>query len=105
MITDQQRKEEVFTEAFEHLLGHASTREADLNLDFLELDRHDLSDLDAILTEEEVWDTIKDMPLDRAPRPDGFIPAFYQKAWPIVKNDLMAVIIKLYVGVGGDLAS
>src|SRR4051812_25089086 len=33
LITDQQRKEEVFTEDFQQLLGCASTREADLNLD------------------------------------------------------------------------
>ena len=56
----------MFTDAFQQLLGRASTREADLNLDFLDLDRHDLSDLDEIFTEEEVWDTIKELPPDRA---------------------------------------
>jgi hypothetical protein len=29
--------------------------------------------------EEEVWNTIGDMPLDRAPGPDAFIIACYQR--------------------------
>jgi hypothetical protein len=37
---------------------------------------------------------------DRAPSPDGFISIFYQKAWPIIKKDSMAGILKLWVGYG-----
>ena len=29
--------------------------------------------------------------------PDRFIDMFYLKAWPVIKNDLMAAIIKLWV--------
>lgn len=100
MITEQTRKEEIFTEAYEQLLGRASARAADLDLSFLDMETHDLSDLEVIFTEEEVWNTIKELPTDRAPGPDGFIAAFYQKAWPIIKNDVMAMIMKLYVGDG-----
>ncbi|KAM0918492.1 hypothetical protein ACQ4PT_009007 [Festuca glaucescens] len=38
------------------------------------------------------------MPSDRAPGPDGFIGAFYQRAWPVIKQDVMAGILKLAVG-------
>jgi hypothetical protein len=59
-----------------------------------------LEDLEAIFTEEEVWQVIKDMPADRAPGPDDFIGAFYQRAWPVIKKDIMRGLLKL--GVGDD---
>ena len=67
LITDQERKEKLFTDAYENLLGRSSAREADVNLQFLEMEEHELSELDAIFTKEEVWNTIKEMPPDRAP--------------------------------------
>jgi hypothetical protein len=39
----------------------------------------DLADLDAELQEDEVRQAILDMPKENAPRPDGFIGAFYIK--------------------------
>ena len=54
---------------------------------------HDLQELDAIFTEEEVWETIKDMPSDKAPGPDGFSGRFYKSCWPIIKSDIMAALI------------
>jgi hypothetical protein len=46
---------------------------------------------------------IKELHLDRAPGSDGFIGAFYQRAWPIIKKDVMAGLLKLYVGDGRGL--
>lgn len=80
------------------MLGKAQAREVGLDLDFLATESCDLQELEQIFTEDEVWDTIKELPPDRAPGPDGFIGAFYQCAWPIIKPDLMAVLLKLYVG-------
>ncbi|KAM0834610.1 hypothetical protein ACQ4PT_063479 [Festuca glaucescens] len=37
---------------------------------------------------------------DRAPGPDGFSGGFYQRAWPIIKRDIMAAVLKLFVGDG-----
>ena len=59
LITDQGRKEEIFSEAYERLLGHATAREWEVDLDFLGLEGTDLSELDDIFTEEEVWNTLK----------------------------------------------
>jgi hypothetical protein len=39
--------------------------------------------------EQEVWEAVKDTPLDRAPRPEGFIAAFYRAAWEIIKPDIL----------------
>lgn len=73
-------------------------RVASIDLRFLGMEELDLSDLDAVFSEEEVWHVIKEMHPDRAPGPDGFSAAFYQKAWPTIKNDIMAALIKVCVG-------
>ncbi|KAM0890566.1 hypothetical protein ACQ4PT_026958 [Festuca glaucescens] len=44
------------------------------------------------------------MPGDRAPGPDGFTGAFYQRAWPIIKPDILAGLMKLCVGDGRGFA-
>lgn len=82
------------------MLGRSTAREIDVDVEFLEMEKHDLSDLESIFMEEEVWNMIRELPLDRAPGPDGFGAAFYQRAWPIIKLDVMAAIMKLYVGDG-----
>jgi hypothetical protein len=57
-----------------------------------------------MFTEEEVWNTIREMPADRAPGPDGFTGAFYQKAWPYIKQYILAGLMKLGVGDGRGFA-
>jgi hypothetical protein len=37
-----------------------------------------IQELDHCFSEEEVWGVIKQMVLDKAPRPDGFTGRFYQ---------------------------
>jgi hypothetical protein len=43
---------------------------------------------------------IKELPPDRAPGLDGFVGAFYKRAWPIIKGEIMAAMLKIYVGDG-----
>lgn len=100
IITEQGRIEEVFSEAYDNLLGKATARDHTLDLQYLGMTQLDLSELEAIFTEDEIWQVIKEIPPDRAPGPDGFIGVFYHKAWPIIKHDLMAALLKLYVGDG-----
>jgi hypothetical protein len=47
---------------------------------------------------------VKDLPPDRAPGPDGFTGAFYQRAWPIIKRDILAGLFELSVGDGRGFA-
>lgn len=49
----------------------------------------DLTGIDACFTEVEIWATIKELPSDRAPGPDGFTAAFYKAAWEIIKPDIL----------------
>jgi hypothetical protein len=53
-----------------------------LDLDALGLRVHDLAELGDMFTKGEVWATIKQLPPDRAPEPDGFVGAFLQGTWP-----------------------
>ena len=58
----------------------------------------DFSELDAIITEEEVWNIIKSMPSDKAPGLDGLTGRFFRVAWQVIKVDFMAAISRLMQG-------
>jgi hypothetical protein len=60
--------------------------------------------LDAPISEEEVLETIKTLPKDKAPGPDGYAGRFYKECWSIIKADVMAAIITLQQGNARGLA-
>ena len=60
------------------------------------MERQDLQELDLMFTAEEILLAVKGMPPNRAPWSDGFIACFFQKAWTIIKYDVMVVFHKLY---------
>jgi hypothetical protein len=101
-VTDQERMEEIFSDSFHSIIGTARAREHTLTLEYLGMQQIDLQGIEAIFTEEEVWSVIKELHPDRAPGPDGYIGAFFQKAWGIIKNDIMAALIKLFMGMDED---
>jgi hypothetical protein len=45
---------------------------------------------------DEVKNTIKSMPPDKAPGPDSFPGAFFKACWKIIKEDVMAAINRLF---------
>lgn len=67
-----------------------------INLDLLGIESHELAVLDAPISEEEVWNTIKQLPFDKAPGPDGFTGRFYKSCWPIIKEDTMAAVSAIW---------
>ena len=94
IYTAHEDKARVVDDFYDKLLGTSEPREHTINL--LELGipthTHNLADLDSPFTEEEVWLTIKQLPLDKAPGPDGFTGRFYKACWSIIKNDIMVAI-------------
>jgi len=44
----------------------------------------------------EVWEVVRDLNGDKAPSPDGFTMAFFQKCWVVLKQDIMAVFSKFH---------
>jgi hypothetical protein len=95
-VIQENAKVEAFTAYFEDILGTASSCSAVLNFNSLGIQSKDLSALDCCFSEKEVWDTIKELPSDRAPGPDGFTGLFYKMAWPIIKQDIMRAFHALW---------
>ena len=81
VVTSQEGKEELLFNYFDGLLGTALPRTTTLDFSFF-----------------QVWDTVKALPADRAPGPDGFIGRFYKACWQIIRSDFMAAIITLQHG-------
>jgi hypothetical protein len=92
ICTTHDEKAAVIDEYFEAVLGNCTAREYTINLAELGINAHDLSDLELPFTEEEVWRTIKQLPSDKAPGPDGYTGRFYKACWAIIKEDIMAAI-------------
>lgn len=93
LVTSKEEKQKVMLDFYEGLLGTALPREATLNLQQFHRPSMDLSELDDPITEEEVWDTIKTLPADRAPGLDGYTGHFYKACWQFIKADFMAAIL------------
>jgi mannosylglycoprotein endo-beta-mannosidase len=104
IITEQDQKVEAFSDAYADILGTARTRLHTFDLDAVGMQPLELQDLESLFTEKEVWDTVRELPADRAPGPDGCSGAFYQRAWPVIKPDIMACLFKLGVGDGRGFA-
>lgn len=49
-----------------------------------------------------IWTLVKNLPLEKAPRPDGFTCHFYRYAWSVIKQDIVAVINSLNVALHGE---
>jgi hypothetical protein len=97
MATSQEDKQEVLYDYYLNLLGTAPDRPISLDLQYFHRDSSGLDILDRPIL-EEVWETIKDLPMDRTPGPDGFIGRFYKACWSVIKSDFMAAIITLQQG-------
>lgn len=91
ITTHEEKATEIF-ELYSNLIGADCGRERTLNLDALNIPDYDLETLDIPFTEEEVWNTIKELPSDKAPGPDGFTGRFYKTCWPAIKNDIMSAL-------------
>lgn len=99
MVTSEEDKEAAVWNYFTKLIGSTDSRRNTLNLETFYQPPHELDMLDAPISESEVWETIKNMPLDKSPGPDGFTGRFYRSCWNIIKHDIMAAIGAIH---GGD---
>jgi hypothetical protein len=97
LAVTQEAKHDAVLNFFENVLGTAEGRDYTIDLSEIGVQQHDLSSLDAPFS-EEVWITIKDMPLDKAPGPDGFTGRVYKSCWSIIKGDLMSALSAIHRG-------
>ena len=71
-------KEEVISDYFQNHLGTMVPRPATFLWSALGYNPHDLSELEAPFTQDEIKETIHSMPGDKAPSLDGFTGAFFK---------------------------
>jgi len=96
VLINNEEKANAFFEHFDQLLGTSCRTSLKLDLDQLALPRKDLSGIDICFTEDEIWQAIKEIPLDKAPGPDGFTGLFYRTAWSIIKIDIIRAFHALW---------
>jgi hypothetical protein len=92
IITSHEEKAEAVFDFYSNLIGADSSRDRTINLDGLALPRHELDVLETPFSEEEVCNTIKNLPSDKAQGPDGFTGRFYKSCWAVIKEDIMAAL-------------
>lgn len=95
-IVHDQAKAEVITKHFQDILGNTAPDSVSLDFSRLSVPTSNLSSLDRCFSKEEIWETIKELPSDRTPGPDGFTGLFYKTAWLIIKNDIMRAFDALW---------
>jgi hypothetical protein len=98
IIAEQDAMHHVLHEHFSAVFGTAASGGTTLNFLALGIQPLDLSEQEAAITPEEVWATIKAMPSDRAPGPDGFTGAFYKSSWGTISNEVMAAVVAFAQG-------
>ena len=85
--------------AFDHftsIIGHAAAREFRINLGALDPHIFDLAELDRPFTEEEIWATVKLLPLGKAPSPDGFTAEFLRACRGTIKGDICTAFDNIF---------
>jgi hypothetical protein len=92
ILTSHEDKAAAVDDFFFNLIGTSQDRDQTVDLEALNLSHHDLAELEAPCSEDEVWETIKLLPSDKAPGPDGFTGCFYKSCWNTIKSDIMAAI-------------
>jgi hypothetical protein len=93
-----------FVEMKEHIVQHynnlyfenCSWQPTVEDLSFLSIDAEESIWLERAFEEKEVWDVIRDLNGDKAPSPDDFTMAFFQKCWDILKTDIMDVFAEFH---------
>ena len=95
-ITAHQDKAQLLYDYYTKLFTTLQPRSQSINWDVLDIQAHNLQQLDNQLTEEEVKRAVFEAPSEKAPGPDGFIGLFYKKCWETVKQDLTSALQQLF---------
>jgi hypothetical protein len=97
ILTSHNEKAAAVDQFYYNLIGQHRERDRTIDLEALVVPRHNLSDLDSPFSEQEVWETIRDMPADKARGPDGFTGRFYKSCWGIIKNEVLAATSAVWI--------
>lgn len=100
---DQQDKAQALFCYFSEAIGSSAGTTAMVDLPSIGIEHMDLEHLEYPFSELEVWNTVKELPVDKSPGPDGFTAEFYRVAWGIIKQDIMKAFDYFYETNRGQL--
>ena len=83
VLTAHEDKAKAILDFYDGLIGSSSDWGQTIDLVELGIPSHNLDELDAPFSEEEVWKTITLLPSDKAPGLDGFTGRFYKAFWQV----------------------
>ena len=63
-----------------------------VNYNFLILNQEEIEDPNRLITSTEMETVIRNLPANKSPGPDGFIPEFYQK----FREELTPILLKFF---------
>jgi hypothetical protein len=86
VATDHAEKAALFWNEFKHGMGVSVQPTMLFNLQQL-LWQEDLQELEEPFPNAEIDEVVRCLPIDKAPRPDGFNEHFVKRAWPLIKYD------------------
>jgi hypothetical protein len=87
IVSENHEKAGILWHTFRERLGFSTPIDESFNFHAFIQPSQDLSSLSAPFSHEEIDSIIKDLPTDKAPRPDGFSGLFIKICWPIIKFD------------------
>jgi hypothetical protein len=89
LVSNQKNIETLLHNHYKNCFGMPALRPHTLDLNYLNMQQHNLQNLEREFSEAEIWEAINDIPNEKAPGLDGFIIGFYKKCWNIIKLDLV----------------
>jgi hypothetical protein len=88
VISEYKGKEEIIFQAYKERLGSCDQPQMLFDLADLIQPAPGLEDLSIRLTKQEIDAVVQNMPLDKAPGPNGFNGQFLKSYWHIIKEDI-----------------
>jgi len=85
-----EEKEEILFNFYSELLGNRAERGRTMDWDQLQLSTLEDEDMDRPFSEQELEEhTVKMLPAEKAPGPDGFTGTLYKQCWQTIKGDIL----------------
>jgi hypothetical protein len=103
IVWGHEEKEEILYHFFSELLGNHVERTQVLDWNQLQLCRMEDDSMDIPFSETEIENTIKMLPAEKAPGPDGFTGSFYKRCWQTIKGDVLEAMNSFYNLQAGPL--
>jgi hypothetical protein len=89
-------KERVFTNYYRDILGKSFTPQHLIDLEAVYPNSLDLTSLSVPFSEQKILQSLKLIPRDKSPVPDGFGSAYYQDFWALIMLDIINIFSQFY---------